>query len=68
MITSRDDIRKEEGLFISKFIYIYATMTTGFSKMYLDAALLLDGSKDFGTHGFPEYMNIDPYIQAPLEQ
>lgn len=47
---------------------IYATMTTGFSKMYLDAALLLDGSKDFGTHGFPEYMNIDPYIQAPLEQ
>lgn len=46
---------------------IYATLTTGFSKMYQDASILLDGSKEFTTNGFPSYMNIDPYIQGNLE-
>lgn len=47
---------------------VYATITTGFSKMYRDAAILLDKSEDFTENGFPDYMNIDPYITATIEQ
>lgn len=45
----------------------YASLTTGFSKMYQDAALLVDGSKAFGSYGFPEYFNIDKYIEYNIE-
>lgn len=47
---------------------IYATTITGFSKMYQDAAILLDGSKAFTDFGFPQYMSVDPYLQVSLEQ
>lgn len=46
----------------------YASLTTGFSKMYQDAALLVDASKSFATYGFPDYLNIDKYITASIEQ
>lgn len=46
---------------------IYATLTTGFSKMYQDATLLLDATKEFTTYGFPEFMNIDPFLSVGLE-
>lgn len=45
---------------------IYASMTTGFSKMYNDAALLLDSSQKFSSKGFPDFMNIDPYLSIDL--
>ena len=45
----------------------YATLTTGFSKMYQDAAILLDASKAFTSNGFPDYMDIDKYTIFGIE-
>lgn len=45
---------------------IYATLTTGFSKMYQDAAILLDKTQDFADAGFPDYMKVDPYLSYNL--
>lgn len=46
---------------------VYATLTTGFSKMYQDASLLLDMSKAISAYPFPTFMNIDPYMSVQLE-
>lgn len=46
---------------------IYASLTTGFSKMYQDASLLLDKSKAFSSYGFPSFMDIDPFLSVKLE-
>lgn len=45
---------------------IYASMTTGFSKMYNDSAILLDHSYQFSSKGFPDLMNIDPFLSIDL--
>lgn len=46
---------------------MYASMTTGFSKMYQDACIVLDSTKAFSSYGFPSYMDIDPYLGAALQ-
>ena len=45
----------------------YASLTTGFSKMYNDAAILLAADRAFSTYGFPAYMAIDAYLSVNLE-
>ena len=45
----------------------YASLTTGFSKMYRDAALLVDASKAFSSYGFPDFFNIDKYTDYSIE-
>ena len=45
----------------------YATLTTGFCKMYQDAAVLVAANKAFTTNGFPAFMNIDPFLHVGLE-
>lgn len=44
---------------------VYASLTTGFAKVYRDAAILLDSSSVFS--GFPSYMDIDPLKNVGLE-
>lgn len=46
---------------------VYASLTTGFAKMFMDSVLLLDENLAFTTNGFPDYLNIDPYLMANLE-
>lgn len=46
---------------------VYASLTTGFAKMFADSVILLDDSLDFATNGFPDFLNIDPYLMATLE-
>jgi len=36
---------------------VYATFATGFAKLFTDATLILDRSKDFATNGFPDWMD-----------
>ncbi len=36
----------------------YVTETTGFAKMFVDAAVIIDQSLDYATHTFPSYMNV----------
>ena len=45
----------------------YASLTTGFSKMYQDAAILVDASKAFESYGFPTWMNVDQAISYNIE-
>ena len=45
---------------------VYASLTTGFSKMYNDAAILMDATKEFSTYGFPQSMNVEPFLLVNL--
>lgn len=66
-MTARQLMVESERIVSNQTEAIYATITTGFSKMYRDAAVLLDGSKEFTTNGFPDYMNIDPYLVVDMK-
>ena len=65
-LTAKQLMLESERIVSNQTEAIYATLSTGFSKMYLDASLILDGSKAFSTYGFPDYMNIDPYMQVNI--
>ena len=45
----------------------YASITSGFAKMFRDAAIILDSSLDIDNAGFPSYMDIDPYMLVSIE-
>lgn len=49
----------------------YATLTTGFGKIFKDSALILDSSKQFpasgNTYGFPAFMDVDAFQNVVFE-
>lgn len=45
----------------------YASLTTGFGKIFRDSAVLLDQGLDFETNGFPDYMDVDSYNDVVFE-
>lgn len=67
-LTARQLTLESERIVSNQTEATYATITTGFSKMYQDAALLLDGSQKFASAGFPDYMNVDPYLTVQIEK
>lgn len=67
-LTARQLTLESERIVSNQTEATYATITTGFSKMYQDAALLLDGSQKFTSAGFPDYMNVDPYLTVQIEK
>lgn len=44
----------------------YATLTTGFGKIFLDSAILLDKSVAFTTNGFPDYFDVDSFQDVAI--
>lgn len=66
-LTARQLMMESERIVSNQTEAIYASLTTGFSKMYNDAALLIDSKKEFSTYGFPDSMNIDPFLLVNLE-
>lgn len=66
-LNARQLMLESERIVSNQTEAIYASLTTGFSKMFLDAAVLLDSSKTFEEAGFPDYMNIDPYLSVNLQ-
>lgn len=66
-LTAKQLMLESERIVSNQTQAIYASLTTGFSKMYQDAALLLAANKKFTENGFPEFMNIDPYLMVNLE-
>jgi hypothetical protein len=48
-------------------IETYASITTGFCKMFLDSTLILDKSLDFATNGFPSYMDVDALENVQID-
>lgn len=67
-LTARQLMLESERIVSNQTEAIYASLTTGFSKMYRDAAILVDGTKEFADNGFPEYMDVDSAISYKLEQ
>lgn len=45
----------------------YATLTSGFAKLFRDAAIVMDASLAFGSYGFPTYMDVDPFQNITIE-
>lgn len=66
-LTARQLMMESERIVSNQTEAVYATLTTGFAKMYKDAVLMLDSSETFASAGFPDFMNIDPLIQSVLD-
>lgn len=66
-LTAKQLMLESERIVSNQTEAVYASLTTGFSKMYQDASLLLASNKDFASNGFPNYMNIDPYLSISLQ-
>lgn len=45
----------------------YASLETGFAKMYRDGSVIIDKTKNINDFGFPDYMDIDPYMMVELK-
>lgn len=66
-LTAKQLMLESERIVSNQTEAVYASLTTGFSKMYQDASLLLASNQAFSTNGFPAFMNIDPYLQVSLD-
>lgn len=66
-LTAKELMLESERIVSNQTQATYATLTTGFCKMYQDAAVLVAANKPFTTNGFPAFMNIDPFLQVGLE-
>ena len=66
-LTAKQLMLESERIVSNQTEAIYASLTTGFSKMYQDASILIDAKKEFSTHGFPDYMDVDKYLTGIIE-
>ena len=66
-LTAKQLMLESERIVSNQTEAVYASLTTGFSKMYSDAAILLDSAKAFSSYGFPTSMVIDPFLLVNLE-
>nr|DAL07162.1 MAG TPA: major capsid protein [Caudoviricetes sp.] len=66
-LTAKQLTMESERIVSNQTNAIYTTLTTGFSKIYQDAVLMLAANQEFSTMGFPEFMNIDPFFSVGLE-
>lgn len=66
-LTAQPLMLESERIVSNQTEAMYASLTTGFSKMYRDAIVMLDSSKAFSSNGFPDYMNLDPLMSVNLE-
>ena len=66
-LTARQLMMESERIVSNQTQAIYATLTTGFSKVYQDATVLLAANIPFSEAGFPDFMSIDPFLNVSLE-
>ena len=66
-LTAKQLMLESERIVSNQTEAIYASLTTGFSKMYQDASILIDATKEFSTNGFPDYMDVDKYLTGIIE-
>jgi hypothetical protein len=45
----------------------YASLTSGFAKLFRDSCIVMDSSLAFGSYGFPSYMDVDPFQNVVIE-
>ena len=65
-LTAKELMLESERIVSNQTQATYATLTTGFCKMYQDAVILLAADKKFTENGFPSFMNIDPFLHVNL--
>ena len=65
-LTAKELMLESERIVSNQTQATYATLTTGFCKMYQDAVILLAADKKFTENGFPNFMNIDPFLHVNL--
>lgn len=66
-LTARQLMMESERIVSNQTNAIYATLTTGFSKVYQDATILLAANIPFTEAGFPSFMDMDPFLNVNLE-
>ena len=66
-LTAKELMLESERIVSNQTQATYATITTGFCKMYQDAVLLLAADKTFEENGFPTFMDIDPFLHVSLD-
>ena len=66
-LTAKQLSMESERIVSNQTEAVYATLTTGFCKMYHDATIMLASDKDFSQNGFPSFMNIDQFLGVDLE-
>lgn len=66
-LTARQLMMESERIVSNQTNAIYASLTTGFSKVYQDAVVLMAANIPFSEAGFPDFMNIDPFLNVSLE-
>ena len=66
-LTAKQLMLESERIVSNQTEATYASLTTGFSKMYHDAAVLLAADKAFTQNGFPGFMSIDPSLTVNLD-
>lgn len=66
-LTARQLMMESERIVSNQTNAIYASLTTGFSKVYQDAVVLMASNIPFSEAGFPDFMNIDPFLNVSLE-
>lgn len=57
---------ESDKIISNQMLETYASITTGFCKVFLDSAVILDSSEDFADQGFPTYMDVDSQLNVTL--
>jgi len=58
---------ESEKIVSNQTLAFYASLTTGFGKLFRDASLLLDEKITFASNGFPSYMDPDQFANVAIE-
>lgn len=64
-LTAKALMMESERIVSNQTQATYATLTTGFAKMYQDATIMMDRTQSF--NGFPSFMNLDEHLIGILE-
>ena len=66
-LTAQTLMLESERIVSNQTSAMYASLTTGFSKMFQDAAVLIDKTLAFSEHSFPSYFDLDSFKNVNLE-
>lgn len=64
-LTAQNLMVESERIVSNQTSAIYASITTGFSKMYQDASVIIDKSQKFDK--FPAILDVDPFLNYSIE-
>ena len=66
-LTAKNLMLESERIVSNQTEAMYASLTTGFSKMFMDASVLMDSEVAYSSAGFPDYFNLDSFKNVSLE-